>query len=242
MSFYEEIAEFYDFIFPFNNAHINFVKSSIKEPYMAKKILDAGCGTGDLVIALADMGFHAIGIDDDAMMLHKAGEKVKNETRSEFTRLDMREIKRYFAAPDFDAVLCFGNTLVHLSGLPEIESFCKQVRAVLKDKGRFLLQILNYDHILDHNIRKLPLIENNIIVFERYYKYDDINNLIEFRTVLTVKESKKIIENTILLYPLRKQELNKALKKAGFTRVLYYGDFDKRELKEDSLPLVVEAS
>jgi SAM-dependent methyltransferase len=154
----------------------------------------------------------------------------------------MREIKRYFAAPDFDAVLCFGNTLVHLSGLPEIESFCKQVRAVLKDKGRFLLQILNYDHILDHNIRKLPLIENNIIVFERYYKYDDINNLIEFRTVLTVKESKKIIENTILLYPLRKQELNKALKKAGFTRVLYYGDFDKRELKEDSLPLVVEAS
>ncbi len=242
MSFYEEIAEYYDYIFPFNKAHIDFVKNCIDEPYMAKKVLDAGCGTGDLVIALADMGFHAIGIDDDATMLHKAGEKAKNETRSEFTRLDMIEIKRYFTAPAFDAVLCFGNTLVHLTGLPEIESFCKQVKAVLKDKGRFLLQILNYDHILDHNINKLPLIENNIIIFERFYDYDDKNNLIKFRTILTVKESKKIVENTILLCPVRKQELNNALKRAGFTDISYYGDFDKKELQGDSLPLVAEAS
>lgn len=242
MSFYEEIADYYDLIFPFNKAHIDFVKSCVDEPYIAKKALDAGCGTGDLVIALGDMGFCAVGIDDDAMMLHKAGEKVKNENSVEFIRLDMAEIERYFAVPVFDAVLCFGNTLVHLTGLSEIESFCKQVRDVLKDKGRFLLQILNYDHILDHNINKLPLIENNVIVFERFYEYDDKNNLIRFRTVLTVKESMRIIENTIPLYPLRKQELDAVLKKAGFTNVSYYGDFDRRELKEDSLPLVAEAS
>jgi glycine/sarcosine N-methyltransferase len=241
MSFYEEIADYYDLIFPFNKAHIDFVKSCIEEPYRSKTVLDVGCGTGDLVIALADIGFHAIGIDYDAKMLDKAGEKINKENNVVFNRLDMREIALYFNVPTFNAVLCLGNTLVHLTGLAEIESFCKQIKSVLKDKGRFLLQILNYDHILDHNIKSLPLIENNIIAFERYYKYDDINNLIDFKTVLTVKESKRIIENTILLYPLRKQELDMALRKAGFTDITYYGDFDKKELREDSLPLIAVA-
>jgi glycine/sarcosine N-methyltransferase len=242
MSFYEEIADYYDLIFPFNRAHIDFVKSCVEEPYRTKTVLDAGCGTGDLAIALAQIGFHAIGIDYDAKMLRKAGEKIDKEHPVIFNRLDMREIAHYFIIPTFDAVLCFGNTLVHLTGLSEIESFCKQIKSILKDNGSFLLQILNYDHILDHNIKSLPLIENNIIAFERYYKYNDINNLIEFRTVLTIKESKRIIENTILLYPLRKHELDMILKKAGFTDISYYGDFDKRKLKEDSLPLVAEAS
>jgi SAM-dependent methyltransferase len=241
MSFYEEIADYYDLIFPFNKAHVGFVKNCIEEPYRTKTVLDVGCGTGDLVIALADIGFHAVGIDYDANMLHKAGEKMYKETTAAFNRLDMREIAGYFTAPVFDGVFCFGNTLVHLTGLSEIEIFCKDVKTALKDKGKFLLQILNYDHILDQDIKSLPLIENNVIIFERFYEYDNKKNLIEFRTVLTVRETGKIIENTIPLYPLRKQELDEALKKAGFTDVSYYGDFDKRELKEDSLPLVAEA-
>ena len=237
MSFYEEIADYYDYIFPLNTAQIDFVNSCIEEPLRNRTILDIGCGTGDLAIALSDMGFDITSIDSDAEMLKRAERKMKKPVV--FARLDMREIKSYFTATVFDAVLCFGNTLVHLNSLSEVEDFCRQVKAVLKDSGRFLLQILNYDHILDHNITNLPLIENNIITFERYYEH---NNLIAFRTVLTVKKSGKIIENVIHLYPLRKHELDMALKNAGFTNVSYYGDFDRRELKENSLPLVVETS
>jgi glycine/sarcosine N-methyltransferase len=242
MPFYEEIADYYDFIFPFNKAQIDFIKSFIEEPYQTKTVLDVGCGTGDLAIALADIGFHVTGIDYDAKMLHKATKKMDKESPVVFKLLDMREIAGYSTTPVFDTVLCFGNTLVHLTGLSEMEKFCRQVKAVLRDSGRFLLQILNYNYILDHDIKSLPMIENNVIAFERYYKYDGIKNLIDFRTILTIKESKRVIENTIPLYPLRKEELDMALKKAGFPNVSYYGDFDKRELKKDSLPLVIEAS
>ena len=62
-----------------------------------------------------------------------------------------------------------------------------------------------------------------------------------FRTILTVKETGKRIENKIYLYPLRRHELDTALEKAGFTDISYYGDFDKSKLKVDSLPLVGEA-
>ena len=153
--------------------------------------------------------------------------------------MDMQNIKNFFEANTFDSVLCFGNTLVHLTTLSEIEDFCRQARFVLRDNAKFLIQMLNYDYILNHNITKLPLIENNNISFERYYEY---NKLISFKTILTIKKSGKTIENVIYLYPLRKQELGIILKNVGFRDVSYYGDFNKRALEEKSLPLVVEAS
>lgn len=71
MPFYEEIAEYYDYIFPFNREQIKFVKSSLIQPYHNKKILDVGCGTGDLVLALLKEGFAVTGIDSDQAMIQK---------------------------------------------------------------------------------------------------------------------------------------------------------------------------
>lgn len=239
MSFYEEIADYYDFIFPLNRTQIDFVKGCIKEPYQNKSILDIGCSTGDLAIALSDVDFSVTAIDSDTEMISKANKKIKNEKNVNFFCMDMQNIKNFFEANTFDSVLCFGNTLVHLTTLSEIEDFCRQARFVLRDNAKFLIQILNYDYILNHNITKLPLIENNNISFERYYEY---NKLISFKTILTIKKSGKTIENVIYLYPLRKQELGIILKNVGFRDVSYYGDFNKRALEEKSLPLVVEAS
>lgn len=239
MSFYDEIAEYYDHIFPFNRTQIQFVKSYTREPYLHKAILDIGCGTGDLAIALADTGFQVTGIDTDEKMLSKARKKMN--TPVAFIGIDMKMIAQRFVSPLFDIALCFGNTLVHLTSVLEIELLCKQIKALLQENGAFLFQILNYDHILDHNIKSLPLIENNTITFERYYTYNDIKNLMSFRTILTIKKTGKRIENEIYLYPLRRHELDTALKKAGFTDISYYGDFDKSKLKADSLPLVGEA-
>jgi glycine/sarcosine N-methyltransferase len=243
MSFYAGIAEYYDFIFPFSKAQIDFIKTCLEEPYQNKAVLDIGCGTGDLVIALSDIGFHATGIDSDAVMLRKVEKKAKSrmESRMSFVQMDMKAISISLFKSGFDAAFCFGNTLVHLNGISEIEAFCKQIKVVLKENGMFLLQILNYDHILDHNITKLPLIENDAVTFVRDYEYDDKKNLMKFKTSLIVKETGKRIENEILLYPIRKYELDQALRKAGFTRISYYAGFDKSILQDDSLPLVAEA-
>ena len=239
MSFYNEIADYYDLIFPFNSGHVDFVKSCVGESYQVKKLLDVGCGTGDLAIALSDIGFHVIGIDYDSAMLGRAERKRRGHVV--FMRIDMRHISSAFSQSSFDAVLCFGNTLVHLSNFLEVDAFCKQVKTVLNEKGKFLLQILNYDYILDRDIKKLPLIEDGSIKFERTYEYDDAKNMIAFKTKLIVKETGREIENEISLYPMRKSELTVALINAGFTEISFYADFNKSKLEQDSLPLVVQA-
>jgi len=241
MSFYDSIADYYDFIFPFNSMHLDFIKGSIQGPYDTKTVLDIGCGTGDLVIALSTIGFTVTGIDYDHEMLNRAEKKAKNESVV-LRQMDMRGISDIFEKASFDVVVCFGNTLVHLTDVHEIEAFLKQAREVLKDNGKLLLQILNYDYLLDRAIRQLPMIENDVIKFARYYDYDAARGLVRFRTILTVKNTQKEIENEILLYPMRRHELDAALSGAGFVDRTYYGDFDRSELKAEKLPLVVEAS
>jgi glycine/sarcosine N-methyltransferase len=241
MSFYSQIADYYDLIFPPSKAHVDFVKSCVKPPYPGKKILDIGSGTGDLAISLSHEGFVVTGIDFDADMLAKAAGKVREGSPITFSCMDMREKSSRFSPSTFDGALSFGNTLVHLTDLQEIAVFCKDVRTILNAEGVFLLQILNYNHILDHNVTELPPIENDTIRFDRHYKYDAATNLIAFKTILIIKETGTRIENEIPLYPIRKQELETALKAAGFIHISWYADFNKGELKPDSLPLVVEA-
>jgi cyclopropane fatty-acyl-phospholipid synthase-like methyltransferase len=241
MSFYEEIADFYDLIFPLNRAQIGFVKASVEPPYNEKRILDIGCGTGDLALALAEEGFMIEGIDSDAEMLRRARSKIRQGSLVAFAHKDMREVSSLSCPATFDAVLCFGNTLVHLDSSRDIEDFFGQTKTVLKENAPFLFQILNYDHILDHDIRELPLIEDEEIKFERRYEFKGSENRIAFRTLLTVKKRGKKIANEILLYPIRRQELEEGLRKQGFTDIVFYGDFEKGELKTQSLPLVGEA-
>lgn len=240
MPFYEEIAEYYDNIFPFGNVQAEFVKGSLKKPYHGKKILDVGCGTGDLVAALSKTGFTAMGIDSDQAMVRRALDKMADSSVV-FAPMDMRDVAGHYKPSSFDAVLCFGNTLVHLAGIQEIERLCKDVRGILKQNGKFLIQILNYDYILDHKIRSLPLIDNQFVTFERTYDYNSRKNLIAFKTILTVKETSKKIINKVHLFPVRKDELYLSLRNSGFSRISFYGDFDRNILKAESLPLVVEA-
>jgi glycine/sarcosine N-methyltransferase len=241
-SFYQSIAEWYDWIFPLDLSQVEFVRRHVRIPVNATKILDAGCGTGSLAVALAEAKFDVTGIDADSKMIRLAKVKAGSSPNVRFEVMDMRDMIGHFGSSAFGCALCFGNTLVHLTKMDGIFAFIRQIRILLKDGGLFLLQILNYDHILDKDITKLPLIENERIRFERIYRFDETSGLMRFRTVLTVKSENRSIENEASLLPIRKEELEAVLVKSGFHAVQWYGDFSGNPFTEESLPLVAAAS
>jgi SAM-dependent methyltransferase len=99
--------------------------------------------------------------------------------------------------------------------------------------GNAAIQVLNYDHIPDHGISELSSISNEHITFDRSYAKAD-SGLLNFMTRLTVKGDGRIIENEVLLYPLRKRELEERLRDAGFSGISFYGGFRMDQLREDS--------
>ncbi|AZR72734.1 hypothetical protein BBF96_04605 [Anoxybacter fermentans] len=237
MKFYEDLSSYYADIFPLTEDKINLI-----EKYLPKysKILDIGCGTGELVIALARRGYEAYGTDLSKEMIEKAKENSKKENiPPNFQIGDMRKLKALYHQP-FDGMICFGNTIVHLNTVQEIKEFLQQVYELLNPGGIFIFQIVNYDRILDKGIKELPLIKNDRkgLKLFRYYDYDKKNNLIHFRTRLVLKD-KKEFNHGICLYPLRKSEINKIMNSIGFTNIEYFGNFRETDFDpKNSVALV----
>ena len=236
--FYSSIAKYYNQIFPLNESQINFVQSSVN-PLAGKNILDVGCSTGQLAKRLAGLGAQATGVDLNSDMIELA-QKENQEPGLTFMQTNMLELDAHFSEASLDAILCFGNTLVHLDSIDEVAHFLKLVGKILKPGGKFLLQILNYDYVLDQKVEELPLIDGPNVSFLR--KYDlpaQENEKIIFNTELVIKRSRESLFHASRLLPLRKNDLHSLLEHYNFGHTRYFADFDKKPFKENHLPLVL---
>jgi glycine/sarcosine N-methyltransferase len=243
MTFYEEIAPYYEQIFPLQKSQVEFVKSVFSKQGEIK-LLEVGCGIGLLSFALADPLIKITAFDLDDGMLKEAISSIKKLSISaeslKFLLLNMLDIGSRFKKVTFDGVLCFGNTLVHLQSKENVLSFFNQTKKVLKPGGSFLFQLLNYDRLLEKRISSLPLIDNDNITFERYYFYPPNVATIDFKTTLTIKKNHQSIEHTIPLFPLRKMDIESMLSQAGFSYSIF-GSYLKEPFTSDSDSLVVQA-
>jgi cyclopropane fatty-acyl-phospholipid synthase-like methyltransferase len=241
MEFYKSIAEVYNKIFPLNPGQVNFTNRAFSQTGDLN-LLDIGCGTGSLTLALSATFKKVVGIDLNEAMLEKARRMANEKTNLEFILLDMLEIDRHFYPQTFDGIVCYGNTLVHLSSLDQISFFFKKCQRLLTPGGKLLIQIINYDRILDKRINSLPTLENNDIQFIRDYYYNAGKHLIDFETILTIKDTNQVIINRVPLFPVRKSEIETALLDAGFSKLNFFGNFKGEALGTDSIPMVIEAS
>ena len=240
MSFYEQIAPYYHHIFKINVNQVNFIKSKI--PESDSSILDIGCGIGTLSFELTQYYKNLLGIDMDAEMIRAASIKKGTNTEAiQFLQLSMLKLDASIDKNSVDGIVCFGNTLVHLNSLDEIADFLQQSKTALKPNKKLLVQIVNYDKILTKDIKQLPLLENDEIVFYRNYYYRKLENKIDFNTRLKVKSTQQIIENSIELLPLLKKEIALLLNEAGFNNCNFYGNFNQESYTIDSPALIIEA-
>lgn len=236
--FYTSIAPYYQHIFPFNPAQVEFLRGIL--PYNGARVLDVGCATGDLAFALTHFGFPTWGIDfDPEMILLAQNSKPEDAMFPVFRQLDMRNVADGYPESYFDTVICFGNTLVHLLSDEDILQFFKATWQVLAPEGKMAFQILNYDNIVANKFYELPLIENEHVKFERKYQFPENSGLISFQTRLLVKQTGMEIENEVELYPVGSKKITDLLSEAGFSDIQLFGGFDRSEVTGKSIPLVV---
>lgn len=174
-------------------------------------------------------------------MLSIARRKGEFEERASFMRLNMLKVHELFPSNSLDAVICFGNTLVHLQSPGEILSFLNHSYRILNPTGKLMLQIINYDYILDQGLDGLPTIDNDYISFERLYEFREQDELINFKTTLTVKQNGQVIRNSVPLYPIRRDLLYHLLDEAGFNQIEFYGSFDRATMIKETFPLIITA-
>lgn len=249
--FYTSISKYYSEIFPFKPMQLSFVKEKLGD-LKAKQILDIGCATGELAYQLAKSGAKVIGIDLNEDLLNQAMgckgfqsvDSVKCESEfatpnPRFQYGNMLELQADFQTEQFDAVLCFGNTLVHLQSKELILEMLKAAKAVLEPGGQLLLQILNYDYIVSEQVAELPIIETENIKFVRKYQFPKNSDTVLFQTDLEIKADEISVSNETTLLALKSDELIQLLEKAGFKNIQLYANFKQAAFGGKHLPLVV---
>jgi len=102
----------------------------ILEPMPDERILEVGCGTGDLMAEIAKCGAICHGIDSSPEMIQEA---VRKFPRLKF---EVRDARTFQTEEPFDAV--FSNSALHWIQPPEV--VVQMMSAVLKPAGRLVVE------------------------------------------------------------------------------------------------------
>lgn len=124
-----------------------------------KAILDLGCGTGEHSRFMGSLGYAVTGIDGSEAQIRAAREANPEEESAgplRFIHGELTSIGSLVPASQGGAV-CLGNTLPHLTDGEALQRFFAGLASRLAPGAPFLLQILNYDRILDRGERTFPL-------------------------------------------------------------------------------------
>jgi ubiquinone biosynthesis O-methyltransferase len=176
------------------------------QPQSGMKILDVGCGTGNISIKLARMGCKVTGIDVSAKMLEMA--KTKTALESLDIEYFMQDIYETDYQNDFDAIC--SNTAFEF--LPDKEKAIEKMLQAVKQGGKIVIGTINknsdwYDYYAEE-IKK----ENSFFSIFKYAHFisdDEIVNLSKKHFVKlekglflppTTEENAIIAENDIMQY------------------------------------------
>ncbi len=194
-------------------------------------LLDLACGRGRHSILLAKRGYNVTGIDLSETAIRKAKAKARIEQieNVQFQTGDMRENPEI----TFDAVVSLFTSFGYFLDDRENIWVLKNIRAMLKDEGLFLIDYLNPEHVRKTLIPK----EIKTVDGVRFKIEREIKDNMVFKTIsLTDPETGKPIQHTerVKLYDL--EWFLSHIEKCGLKISGVFGNYSGDEFNSSDSP------
>ncbi len=230
---------------PFLRRQLCLKKPSFRSGY----VLDAACGTGHHAIALANQGFHVVGIDLSPLMIEEATSlDVRGTGSVDFRVGDMVNMVDDFEVGSWHGILCLGNALPHILDQSRLLKTFKGFKKLLTVGGQVILQINNYEKILSDRNRWLPPADfqegEKLWIFSRFYDFDR-DDLLTFNILIISKDGSAQVEQQVIstqLRPWKRGDLLNSLRQSGFKNFRIFGDLQGHSFQSSESPnLVISA-
>jgi glycine/sarcosine N-methyltransferase len=206
----------------------------------ARTVLDAACGTGRHAIELAQREFTVSAADPSAGMIAQAKANASAAKAGvRFEQASFGGMHHAFGEAAFDALLCLGNSLPHVSDADGLTSALVDFSDCLKPGGLLVLQNRNFDRVLAARERWIDPQSSaeggREWLFVRFYDFES-DGAIAFHIITLRRETgghwSQSVSST-RLWPLIESDLTGALAAAGFQKIERYGSmrgvpFEKR--------------
>ena len=193
-------------------------------------LLDAACGTGRHVAALAKAGYRVTGLDFSADILAAARSHLVESGRDAMF-IEASLVALPAGIGPFDGVLCIGNSLAAMGNAAAAERAVSAMASVLRPGGRLFVQIVNFAKMRNERpcirgprARREGGIEYiSTRVFSFHAETAEITSL-----TLWHDQGWKHFAASSVLQPISQPQIVEWAAAAGVTLDALYGGYDRR--------------
>jgi SAM-dependent methyltransferase len=246
------LAEVYDAA---NNAMADtdfYIEAAAERP----RVLELGCGTGRVLIPLAESGARVTGLDVSEHMLRRCREKLAGlpdevQARTELIPGDMSD---FDLNEQFDLVVVPFRAFQHLLTVEAQLGCLRSVHKHLKGSGRLIVDVFlpnpailsdpnSLEECLGDRVETLPdgREVRRAWRFSAVHPAEQINDV---ELIFYVTHPDGHSERLVQAFPMRyfyRYEFEHLLARGGFRVAELYGDFEKTPLRDDSPEMIFVA-
>lgn len=243
MDFYDGIADFYDDMTR-NAERIGKEKpifQNILNSFPFHTALDIACGTGLHTIVLHELGVRITGMDPSMEMLRLATEHAR-ALGYDIPYLSGSMQEPAAGLDPCDALFCLGNSIPHILNRNELEKTLANFSRLLNKNGLLVIQLLNYDRILQEQNRIVNISNRDENEYIRFY--DFLDEFLQFNILVINRKEDKVSHrlNSVLLKPWLKNDFLPLLAAYSFTNIELWGNLAMQPFAEaSSTDLVIKA-
>jgi SAM-dependent methyltransferase len=218
-------------------------------------VLELGCGTGRITMALAEEGKRITGLDLSERMLERAVKKraaLRVEAR-ERIHLVQEDMSRFDLGDRFRLVIIPFRPFQHLLEVREQVDCLHSVRKHLAPGGRLILDVFQTDAERIHDpvhMREMLVTEyktadrREVRITERVAAFHRAEQRNDVEMIFSIRHPDGRQERLVFAWTLRyffRYEIEHLLARCGFRVIALYGDFDRTPVRDDSPEMIFVA-
>ena len=242
---WSEWAQVYDRLYDNDNSDTTFYIDEINR--VGRSVLELGCGTGRVTIALAQHGFDVTGIDNSPDMLRQLRRNREQAgTLRGPLRLVQGDMRDFALERKFDAVIIPARAFQLLLSPQEQRSCLRSIHHNLKIDGLLIFDIANEDGtigVIQRGEQKNNTLLNsprlNIISHKRISEKSQIyETTVAFEEHLPEGNQRDLKKQHIFVHYSYPEQIRALFKFAGFEEEAFYGGFDRSSFDARSKQII----
>lgn len=244
---YETLARFYDL------EHVGFTEDVPLYLDFARRtggpVLELGCGTGRLLVPLAQAGYEVVGLDRSPAMLARAQARLSAAGLAERVALVRGNITGFDLGRSFGLAILALNSFMHLTDQADQLGALHCARQHLRPGGLLILDLPGPSEpwLIQPGLvvtGTYPTPEGGIVLKMTDSRYERARQVEEITVIYDETDAAGTTRRTVLGLSLRyvfRYELELLLRLAGLRLQAIYGDYDLNPYDEDAARMIAVA-
>ena len=243
MEILENIAEYYDELYPASDELKKFYEEETKNFVSPIKYLSIGCGVGTFEHYLAKGNADVTGLETVTSLLESANRKRRTQLMSlRFFQMSSLEMCRFLGKNFYNIISIPHDRIIYTHDSTLMAKLFYDCKQLLAHDGKLILRLPNFEKYNDGSLITLPARESIRVKLSTKIKTNTDGKKYLYQELETGNGKHLVVTENAPVMLLTKNQIEQYAKEVGFTKFTFYGDLNHGEFTQKSDELIVVIS